>query len=224
MANEIKISYQSAKSVYFIIFNRIGQVWNVTNVAFEAYVTATFAQYKVAATELGVASKVYAGTFPSAIPAGVYGIVIREQLGGSPLETDTILDSGDYQWGGSATLPLSDLVTSGQLGLIAPLRPAYGVMIKPFVFKMVSSADHITPFTSGVISGQISRDAGNFGALQSGAFLEVGLGWYSLQALTSGDMAAKNVALVLTGAQISGGVGADQRDFSFLTQRVSGIT
>jgi hypothetical protein len=223
MANEIQVTFESAATLYFNVFNRTGLVWDTVDEAFEVYATASFTNYDIALVELGTASKIYAGTFPTDISAGVYGIVIRKQVGASPAETDPILDSGDYQWGGSATLPLSDLATSGQIGLIAPLRPAYGVMIQPFTFKMVSSADHVTPFTSGVISGQISKDGGNFGALQSGAFTEVGKGWYSLQSLTSGDMQGKSLAVVFTGNGISGGA-ADQRDFGFLTQRTSGIT
>lgn len=221
MANEIQVTYSSAKVVYYLIFNRTGQVWNTSSLAFEVYQTVNYTDYDVSMTELGSASKVYAGTFPSTISAGVYGVVLKERIGGSVAESDPVVDAGDYQWGGSATLPLSDLATSGQIGQIGPLRPAYGVMLAPFPFKMVSSADHITPFTSGVISGQISRDGGNFGPLQSGAFTEVGLGHYKLQSLTSGDMLGNAISLVFTGVGVSGGT-ADQRDFVFLTQKVSG--
>ncbi len=221
MANEIQFSYASSKTAYYLVFNRVGQVWNVTNTAFESYVTASYSNYKITATEQGTASGMYFGNFPSAITAGIYSIVAHEQMGGGPLETDPKIALGDYQWNGVATLPLSDLATSGQIGQIAPIRIARGVMIQNFPFKMVSSADHITPFISGTISGQISRDGGLFGPLQSGAFTEVGLGWYKLQALTSGDLLANTVALVFQGAGMSGGL-ADQRDFAFVTQKTSG--
>src|SRR4051812_4882526 len=115
MANEIQIPYQSGKVVFFFVFSKTGTVWNVTNSAMEVYATANFAQYKISATEQGSASKVYMGSFPSSIPAGVYGIIAREQLGGAPVETDPLIATGEEQWNGSSTLPLSDLASSGQI-------------------------------------------------------------------------------------------------------------
>ncbi len=43
------------------------------------------------------------------------------------------------------------------------------------------------------------------------------------QMLTSGDLNANTVALVFTANGISGGT-ADQRDFAYILQRVSGYT
>ena len=94
-------------------------------------------------------------------------------------------------------------------------------MIQNFPIYLVSATDHVTPFVSGVISGQISRDGGAFGALQSGAFTEIGLGTYKLQALTSGDILCNTAALVFTGTGISGGT-SDPRVFTLLLQRTSG--
>lgn len=223
MSGEIMVSYETGKTLYFLARDRTGRVWNTSGGtgAFESYNSTVFASYPVSMVEQGTASAFYTGTFPPAIPPGVYALVAKRQAGGSPAESDPTVAQGDYQWGGSAALPLSDLATSGQVGLFAPLRLARGVMVSPFTFKMVSSVDHVTPFTSGVVSGQISKDGGAFGPLQSGAFTEVGLGHYKLQALTSGDMAANTISLVFTADGISGGQ-ADQRDFVLLTQHSSG--
>ncbi len=219
MTREIQCSYMTGRTVYFLVRDRTGQIWN--GAAWEAYLTADYTTYSVSMTEQGSASSFYVGNFPTTIVPGIYSICAKEQKGGTVAESDPTIATGDYQWNGVATFPLSDLATSGQLAQIGPLRIARGTMVKPFNFKMVSSADHVTNAVSGVISGQISRDAGAFGALQSGAFTEIGLGWYSLQALTSGDTLANNVALVFTGVGVSGGQ-FDQRDFSFITQRTSG--
>lgn len=222
MAGEMQLSFQSGKTVYCLVRNRIGQIWNTVNAAFEAYLTASYANFVVSATEQGTASAFYTATFPSAIPAGVYGIVAKQQLAGSAAETDPTIADGEINWNGSVSLPLSDLATSGQVGQVAPIRIARAQQILNFPFKLVSSADHLTAFTSGVVSGQISRDGGAFGALQSGNFAEIGLGFYRLSALTSGDLLANSVALVFTAAGISGGT-ADQRDFSLILQRISGF-
>jgi len=221
MAAELQFSFASSKTCYFLVRNRVAQIWSTVGSAFETYTTANYADYTINAAEQGAASAFYAGTMPGAIPAGVYSIVAKQQLGGAPAESDPVVAGGDYQWNGLVTLPLSDLATSGQVGQIGPLRLARGVMVTNFPVYLVSSADHVTPFTSGVLSGQVARDNGSFTALQSGAFAETGLGFYNLQALTSGDLLANTAKLVFTAAGISGG-SADPRPMSIILQRVSG--
>jgi hypothetical protein len=168
--------------------------------------------------EQGVASQFYTGTFPATLPAGTYSVTTRQQVGGSPAESDPDVAKGNIDWGGVTPVQLCDMATSGQVSQFAPIRLARGTMIRQFPFTMVSSSDHVTPFTSGAlqISGQISRDGGAFGALQSGSFSEIGLGGYALQALTSGDLTCNTALLAFTAP------GADNRVFSMVLQRVSG--
>ncbi len=221
MAGEIQIQYQHGKTLYALIRNRIGQIWNTGTLAFEAYSSLNYALYPVSLTEQG-SSGFYTGTFPATIPPGVYGIVVFNQVGGSPSETaDSQVGNGDEQWNGTATASLADVATSGQVAQFLPTVIFRGQMVKNFMFKLVSAADGRTPFVSGVISGMINKDAGGFGPLQSGAYTEQGFGWYSLQALTSGDLLANSVALRFIGTSISGG-DADPKDFAIYLQRVSG--
>lgn len=220
MAGELQVQTQSSLNVYFTIRNSVGQIWNGS--AMEAYSTGNYANYPVTATEQGSASGFYTATFPAAITPGVYSIVAYSRLGGSPAESDTVVATGDFQWNGTATAPLSDTSTSGQVGLIAPLRIARGTMVSAFPIPLVSSADGVTPFTSGVVSGQISRDGGSFGPLQSGAFSEIGLGWYHT-VLTSGDLLANTVALNFTAVGISGG-SSNPYKVALVLQRTSGQT
>jgi hypothetical protein len=219
VAGEIQFSFQSGKACYFIVRNRAGQVWSTVAVSFVTYASADYANYTISAIEQGT-SGYYAGNMP-AVVAGVYMVTGKQQMGGSALETDPTVAVGDVQFNGTAILPLSDLATSGQVANFSPLRVARGTMLKPFPIYLRSSADHVTAFTSGIVSGQISRDGGSFGPLQSGAFVETGLGFYSLQALTSGDTNAGSFALLFTAAGISGGL-SDPLPLSFLTQRTSG--
>lgn len=209
-----------SRTCYVLIRNSVGQIWNGSS--FGAYSTAAFATYPVSATEQGTASNTYVANFPSTITPGVYSIIAKNQLGGSPAETDPTVATGDEQWNGTITLPLSDLATSGQIGQIAPIKVYRGEMITNFPFKMVSATDHVTPFTSGIISGQIARDNGNFGALQSGLVTEIGLGFYRVN-LTSGDLLCNTAALTFTGVGVSGG-NSDPRDFGLILQRSSGST
>lgn len=222
MAQEIQWTDAASQVEYALVRDATGRPWNTSGAgAFESYDSSHYASYVIEATEQGVGSAYYTAPMPPAIPAGTYNILGYRQVGGSPDQNDTRVAAGSLEWNGSKVVPLSDLVTSGQFGQIAPLRIAKGVMIPKFAFKLVSSLDHVTPFTSGVVSGQINRDGAGFTALQSGAFTELGKGWYQVQALTSGDLNGNMVAVVFQAAGISGGQ-SDQRDFGFVTQRVSG--
>src|SRR5262249_47225876 len=142
------------------------------------------------------------------------------QVGGSASENDGTIGGQNLEWNGNALAPLSDTATNGQLGQFSPLRLAYGGAISGFPFYLKSSADHITPFTSGIVSGQISRNAGAFVALQSGVFTETGLGFFRVN-LTSGDLAATTIAMLFTANGISGG-SSDPLPLTILTQPTSG--
>jgi len=112
MANELKVSFAAGKTLYAIVFNSVGQVWNTGTVAFESYVTANITSYPVALTNLGVASSFYEGNFPVAITAGIYDIVAKQQLGGSAAESDpTIATEDGFSWNGVNRVSLSDLAT-----------------------------------------------------------------------------------------------------------------
>lgn len=221
MAGEIQyVGPGAGRTCYITIRNRIGQIWNNTLLAFETYAVLNYTDYDIASVEQGTASNIYVSTFPSTIVPGVYSIVAYQQLAGSPAETDKSVATGDYQWNGSVTMPLSDVATSGQLGQIGPIRIFRGQMVQNFPLYLKSAADHVTPFTSGVISGQISRDGGVFGVLQSGTVSEVGLGFYKVT-LTSGDLLANTASVVFTGLGVSGGL-SDPLAFGLVLQRTSG--
>ena len=222
MAGEIQFSAVTGLQTYAVIRSKTGLIWNTGSSAFESFNVSNWTSYAVACTEQG-STGYYTGSFPSAIAAGVYSLTAKNQVNASPQYNDFTLAVGDLQWNGAAVFQLADLATSGQLSLIAPQKVVRGQMLLNFPFKLVSSTDHVTAFTSGVVSGQISRDGAGFGALQSGSITEIGKGWYNLSALTSGDLLANSVALVFTANGISGGT-SDQRDFSFLMNRVSGQT
>jgi hypothetical protein len=222
MAGEIQISFTASQTCYFLVRNAVAQIWSSSGAgAFGTYNTPEYADYVNQMTEQGTASAYYQGNFPSTIDPGVYSITAKRQPGGSPLETDPTIATGDFQWNGTVSLPLSNLATSGQLSQVGPVKLTRGVMLENFLFTLVSSADHITPLTSGVVSGQILRDNGSFTALQSGAFTEKGMGVYRLQALTSGDLLCNTAALVFSAVGVSGGA-SDNRVFSLVLQRSSG--
>lgn len=222
MANEVAATGTSGKTFYFLVRNNVGQVWNTVAAAFQTYATATYANYTVSMTEQGTASGYYAGSFPSAITAGAYSVVVKQQAGGSPAEGDLTVGAGTFDWNGTAVSQLSDAATSGQVGQFAPIRLSRGVQVTNFPIYLKQSADHVTPLTSGVVSGQISKDGAAFVAFQSGAFTERGNGFYTIQALTSGDLNCNTAAILFTAGHISGLATADPLPLTFVLQHVSG--
>lgn len=224
MAGEIQASYKAGVTVYSLIRSPQsgGMIYDTVSGIFTDYSTSLYTNYTVSLTQQGTASAYYVGNFPTGIPAGDYNVVAKQQLAGSAAETDPTVAQGDVQWNGSRPLPLSDLATSGQIGQMAPLRVAYGTMVKDFGIYLKSSVDHVTPFTSGIVSGQIIRNSGVWGPLQSGAFTELGNGFYNLQALTSGDLRGQSIKLLFTANGISG-FSADPLAITLLTQKSSGV-
>lgn len=218
MANEIQVRANPGIAVYFLIRNTSGQIWNNNTSAFVAYATISYANYVSAMTQQGTASGYYLGNFPNTIIPGIYSIVAKQQVGGSPVETDPDVGYGNFDWSGAVPNSLSMLPVSGQLTTTQLSR---GVQILNFPFYLISAADSQTPFTSGICSGSISKDGAAFGPLQSGAFTELGFGAYSLQALTSGDLLCNTAALYFSANGVSGG-NALPRTFTLLTQRTSG--
>lgn len=212
MAGEIQISYQSLRTVYAIVRDSIGRVYSSSGTGgLGSWLDNSYSTYPISLTEQGT-SAFYAGDMP-AVAAGTYNLVAKNQVAGSPAITDPTIGEGSLEWGGSTVIPLSSLASSGQ---IHGVRLTKGNAFSGLPFYLVSSADHVTPLTSGVVSGQISKNGGTFGPLQSGNFTEIGLGWYRV-GLTSGDLNADAVALVFTATAVSGGT-SDPRNIGLLTQ------
>ncbi len=221
MANEIQLGGPgTGRTVYCRIHNQTsGYIWSTSGGTggFEVYQAADVTSYSITMTEQG-STNFYVGNFPPACPPGVYSVEGRQQLGGSAVEGDPRVGAGDIQWNGSKVFALSDIPVSG---FVVGIRLQRGVMVQNFGIYLKSAADHITPFTSGVVSGQIIRDGGSWGPLQSGFISELGNGFYNLMALTSGDLNAGTVDLLFTANGVSG-FSSDPLPMSIILQRSSG--
>lgn len=85
----------TGKNLYVTVRNLDGEIWDTTGTpAFETYSTAALANYDIAMTEQGTASRFYVFTFPSGISAGTYVVTAYERAGASPTEGDLAV----YQW------------------------------------------------------------------------------------------------------------------------------
>ena len=221
---EMQVNFDSGVSLYCLVRNAVGQVWNTSGSVFETYVAANYANYVVALVEETGSGGFYKGTFPTAILAGTYGITCRQALGGSGNEAagDPFVGIENFPWNGTARFDFSSLATASLLNAGFPQRPARGFMVQNIPLYFKSSVDHVTPMASGVVSGQIIRDSGSWGPLQSGAFVNQGQGFYNLMALTSGDLLANTVKLLFTCQDSLSAVQADPIAIGLLLNRSSG--
>lgn len=110
MSNELVIHYPTGATLYALLFDATGNVWNGS--AFAAPGSASWTDYDIAMSEVATATGIYRGTMPAAA-AGTYGWVVRKQAGGSPAVVDIAVGSGEIRWTGTAeeTVPASANVT-----------------------------------------------------------------------------------------------------------------
>ena len=83
MLNPIEIAYQTGATLYCVIHNKDGTVWNNNTQLFESFTPSNWGYYAVALTEQG-SSGYYRGTFPSAIGSALTTECTYNQQGGSP--------------------------------------------------------------------------------------------------------------------------------------------
>ena len=101
MANELVINYPTGATLYALLFDATGQVWNGS--AFAAPSSTSWTDYDIAMTEVATATGVYRGTMPAAA-AGVYGWTVRKQAGGAPAASDVTVGVGRIEWSGAAEI------------------------------------------------------------------------------------------------------------------------
>ena len=106
MANEIRATYDTDETLYALIFDTEGEVWYIAGQDFENFDAVSIGGYDIVMIEHATASGQYRGTFDANIPAGVYSVVLYEQVGGSPVwGTDIkIGETATMYWDGDAEI------------------------------------------------------------------------------------------------------------------------
>ena len=112
MANEIQVSYASGSTLYAVIRNRAGEVWQVAGQAFEQWgsVGHGAADYALALTDKSGSR--YVGDFDQGISAGSYFVQWFVQAGASPADTDTLAGGGEIIWTGTAELTATKMLAN----------------------------------------------------------------------------------------------------------------
>ena len=118
MANELIINYPTGATLYALLFDGTGQVWNGSS--FVAPGSADWTNYDIAMPEVATATGVYLGTM-TAEAAGVYGWTVRKQAGGTPAVSDITVGVGRIEWTGTAEImPASTTnITAGTINSVS---------------------------------------------------------------------------------------------------------
>lgn len=129
MANELVINHPTGSTLYALLFNGTGQIYN--GATFGAPDSASWTDYDIAMTEATTATGIYRADMP-AVAAGVYGWVVRKQAGANPAVSDITVGAGSIRWTGTAeeTVPAAVNVTysagvalAGRLAEYADVSP-----------------------------------------------------------------------------------------------------
>lgn len=173
MANELKVTHtQTGQTLYALIFNSDGQVWSTTGTpAFVTYATANLANYAVSLTELGTASRIYMGNFPTGITAAEdYSVSVFARVGGSPAEGDALVATGRIVW------------TSTEEGSLAQTE----VIVADISATLSAPLDaNIVSIEADVITSSVFAD----GAITSGALADNAITAGTLDATVAAEIA-----------------------------------
>jgi len=83
MSKEMQASSPTGQTIYAVISDQRGRVWNTSSVAFETGLLANWANYGVSCAEVSTIG-FYQGDFPTGITApGTYTIRFYKKVGGS---------------------------------------------------------------------------------------------------------------------------------------------
>ena len=112
MAHEIQASYESGNTLYAVIRNRAGEVWQVAGQAFEPWGAAGHDadDYALALTDKGGSR--YVANFDENISAGSYFVQWFVQAGASPADTDTLVGGRSIVWTGTAELTATKMLAN----------------------------------------------------------------------------------------------------------------
>ena len=119
MANEIVFNYTTGATLYALLFDGTGQIYNTALATFGAPGSASWTDYDIAMTEVATATGIYRASMP-AVAAGYYSYAIRVQAGGAPDVGDTTVGSGSLQWSGAYVIPTG--ISGTMYGTLARLR------------------------------------------------------------------------------------------------------
>ena len=152
MANELVILYPTGATLYAMLFDATGQIYNGST--FAAPSSASWTDYDIAMSEAATATGIYRASMPAAA-AGSYGWVVRKQAGAGPAVTDIAVGSGEIRWTGTA-----------EEAVPAAVNVTYSAGVA-LAGRLAEYAD-VSPLALEATAQAILEDTGTAGALLSG--------------------------------------------------------
>jgi hypothetical protein len=112
MANEIHVNYASGNTLYAVVRNTAGNVWNIAGQVFEVWGTSgrTAEDYDISLTDNSGSR--YVGSFDTNIPAGRYSIQVFLQAGANPANGDTFIAGKEIVWSGTGAVTAEKLLAN----------------------------------------------------------------------------------------------------------------
>lgn len=107
MADEIQLDYPTGATLYAILSNASGLVWNGTT--FETLSAANWLTYAIPMTEAS-GTGIYFADMPAVI-AGLYPVAVRKQMDASPAISDPTVGSGEIDTRASGGSVAPDITT-----------------------------------------------------------------------------------------------------------------
>lgn len=159
MANELQAFLPTGKTLYAVLLNAIGQVWDGSQ--FEAIASGTWTDNDIALTE--ATAGIYLANMP-AVGAGSYSYLVYEQAGASPAVTDALVGMGSIDWNGIAVLPLSALALEATLAANSGKIDAVDAKVSAIDTDTVMSFmidgftfEQIVQIMASVLAGKLTR-------------------------------------------------------------------
>jgi len=139
VASDIKVNGQTTgQTLYAVVENGAGQIWNTAPPGFEAPMAANIASYAVAMTEEALPGR-YRGNFPTGITlAGKYNVAVYQRAGATPVTTDPFVGASDVEWTGA--VDLTSTATQARVLTALPATAAAavgGLVVAPNVANSV---------------------------------------------------------------------------------------
>ncbi len=140
----------SAATIYAILHNPDGTVWNVTNTAWETYDQTKWAEYAVALTEQA-GSYYYRADMPAGSADVIPTTVVYVQSGGSPTLGDVVIGSAQTS-GANIFAVNSDVIAASNFGKAARAEGQGAAIAGTLSFTQMS-----TNLTNTLSSAYIGR-------------------------------------------------------------------
>jgi hypothetical protein len=127
MAGEVQIPDEIGLSLYFIVMNLLGEIWNTVSKLFENVTSSNWSKYAIPLNDSVPATGLYSGNFPLGLPLGDYPVVPYEMATGTPAVGDFPLSGSSevMHWDGTAEIPISSM--SSPEAIIDALYDSYVV-------------------------------------------------------------------------------------------------